>query len=133
MDHPFALAISDIGKSFDFACSLKLRGSEQLHFAPLAGSSDFLIQSTWTSPSFDGNSLPVDRVINDNGFSAKWSFNNANLPFRNSFSDFNLDKNNFAFGVTMLQPADQYSKTMRSIKYAILFIGLTFHYFLSWK
>jgi inner membrane protein len=29
----------------------------------------------------------------------------------------------------MVQPADQYNKTMRSVKYAILFIGLTFALF----
>ena len=29
----------------------------------------------------------------------------------------------------MLQPTDQYAKTMRSVKYAILFIGLTFALF----
>ena len=71
----------------------------------------------------------VERTVNDDGFTAKWSFNNANLPFANSFTSFNLNKNNFAFGVTMVQPADQYAKTDRSIKYAILFIGPTFSLF----
>jgi len=33
------------------------------------------------------------------------------------------------FGVSLVQPADQYGKTMRSVKYAILFIGLTFAFF----
>jgi inner membrane protein len=35
----------------------------------------------------------------------------------------------FAFGVTMIQPADQYAKTERAVKYAILIIGLTFSLF----
>ncbi len=43
--------------------------------------------------------------------------------------DADLHKNEFAFGVSMIQPADQYAKTMRSVKYAILFIGLTFSLF----
>jgi inner membrane protein len=34
-----------------------------------------------------------------------------------------------AFGVTMIQPADGYAKTNRCIKYAILFIGLSFSLF----
>lgn len=126
---PIKLTMADIGKSLDFSCSLKLRGSEQLHFVPLAANSTFSLHSTWSSPSFDGNTLPVDRTVDENGFAAKWTFNNANLPFTNSFTNFNLDKNNFGFGVTMVQPADQYSKTDRSIKYAILFIGLTFSLF----
>jgi inner membrane protein len=40
-----------------------------------------------------------------------------------------LKDNISSFGVSMLQPADQYGKTMRSVKYAILFIGLTFALF----
>lgn len=123
------LSAADYGKSFDFSCGLKLRGSEQLHFVPLAANSSFSLQSAWNSPSFDGNTLPADRTVNDNGFTAKWSFSSANLPFSSSFTSFNLDKNNFAFGVTMIQTADQYAKTDRSIKYAILFIGLTFSLF----
>jgi len=126
---PIKLTMADTGKSLDFNCSVKLRGSEQLHFVPLAANSSFFLQSSWNSPSFDGNTLPVERTVNDDGFTAKWSFNNANLPFANSFTSFNLNKNNFAFGVTMVQPADQYAKTDRSIKYAILFIGLTFSLF----
>lgn len=34
-----------------------------------------------------------------------------------------------AFGVSLVQPADQYNKTMRSAKYAILIIGLSFALF----
>lgn len=126
---PIKLMMADIGKRFDFNSSFKMRGSEQLHFVPLAANSSFSLQSAWSSPSFDGNTLPVDRTVDADGFTAKWSFNNANLPFSSSFTNFNLDKSNFAFGVTMIQPADQYSKTDRSIKYAILFIGLTFSLF----
>ena len=40
-----------------------------------------------------------------------------------------MNKESYSFGVSMVQPADQYAKTMRSVKYAILFIGLTFSLF----
>ena len=113
-----------------FSSQLKLRGSEQLHFIPLAGNSNYTVQSTWPSPSFDGTSLPAEHQVQDSGFSARWSFSKANLPFGTLLREASLNENDFAFGVSMIQPADHYGKTERSVKYAILFIGLTFSLFL---
>ncbi len=123
------LQVEDFGKSLDFTMPLKIKGSEQLRFVPLSGNSNFKVSSTWVNPSFDGNSLPTERIVNEKGFSAKWIFNKANLPFGTILKEAGLNKNSFAFGVNMVQPADQYAKTMRSAKYAILFIGLTFALF----
>ena len=72
---------------------------------------------------------PAKETISDKGFSASWSFNKANLPFGMVLRDFKFDESALAFGVTMMQPADQYAKTNRSVKYAILVIGLTFSLF----
>lgn len=115
--------------SLSYSTDLSLKGSEQLHFLPLAGNSQFEIKSNWPSPSFDGNYLPGTREVSKNGFLAKWSFNKANLPFATHLQSVGFDPEKFAFGVTMVQPADQYAKTERSVKYAILFIGLTFSLF----
>lgn len=123
------LTKEDFGKSIDFNLPLKIKGSQQLRFVPLSGNSIFNITSNWNNPSFDGNSLPSERVVTENGFNAKWTFNKANLPFGTILKDIKIEKNNFAFGINMIQPADQYAKTMRSAKYAILFIGLTFALF----
>src|SRR5205085_12554292 len=60
---------------------------------------------------------------------ATWSFNQANLPFGTAILDKPIKTANTTFGVNLIQPADQYAKTMRSVKYAILFIGLTFALF----
>ncbi len=100
-----------------------------LHFVPLSGNSDFALRSTWPNPSFDGNNLPTERTVSPDGFTAKWVFNKANLPFGTVLKDFKFDPSALAFGVTMVQPADQYAKTNRSVKYAILVIGLTFSLF----
>ena len=123
------LTAENVESSLAFSYQLKLKGSERLSFVPLAGNSRFTLSSPWPNPSFDGNTLPSDRKISDKGFSATWNFNKANLPFGTFLKDFSLQKNNFSFGVSMLQPADQYAKTMRSVKYAILIIGLTFSLF----
>ena len=126
---PINFSINDLNKKMLFDMSLKLKGSEELHFIPLSGNSVFTINSSWPNPSFDGNSLPSERKINEKGFEAKWIFSKANLPFNTVLKEVNFKKDNFAFGVAMLQPSDQYGKTMRSVKYAILFIGLTFALF----
>jgi inner membrane protein len=123
------LSQEDILKPIIFDMPLQLKGSEQLHFVPLAGNSQFAIQSDWANPSFDGNTIPSDRVVNEKGFSAKWVFNKANLPFNTLLTGEQIKKQSYAFGISMLQPADQYAKTTRSVKYAILIIGLTFSVF----
>jgi inner membrane protein len=123
------LSQEDITKPIIFDMPLQLKGSEQLHFVPLAGNSQFAIQSDWANPSFDGNTIPSERVVTEKGFSAKWVFNKANLPFNTLLTESQINKQAYAFGISMLQPADQYAKTTRSVKYAILIIGLTFSVF----
>ncbi len=123
------LSTDDVNKSLAFQMPLKIKGSDQLHFTPLAGNSQFNIKSNWSSPSFDGNTLPTERNLDNKGFEASWSFNKANLPFNTILKSFNFKKEDYAFGVTLLQPADQYAKTLRCVKYAILFIGLTYSLF----
>lgn len=124
-----ALSIQDFEKPLEFSVKTKLKGSEQLEFVPLSANSSFNLKSTWSNPSFDGNILPTSRTVDEKGFQANWVFNKANLPFNTIIKQSSFNKNNFAFGITMVQPADQYVKTMRSVKYAILFIGLTFALF----
>jgi len=126
---PVKLALTDFGKSIDFNMQLKIKGSEQLHFVPLSGNTSVSLQSSWSNPSFDGNNLPGERRVDKDGFAAKWTINKANLPFGTVLPGTVFNKDNFSFGISMLQPADQYAKTMRSVKYAILFIGLTFSLF----
>jgi inner membrane protein len=123
------LSADMLGKPLQFQLTIHLKGSEQLHFIPLAGNSSFSVTSNWPNPSFDGNVLPGKRVVHDKGFEASWTFNKANLPFSTVLTEWPAEIQSLAFGVSMLQPADQYAKTMRSAKYAILFIGLTFALF----
>ncbi|MDB5191826.1 MAG: creD [Segetibacter sp.] len=123
------LTLQNLNVYLPFSFNMKLKGSQQLSFVPLSGDSKFTLSSKWANPSFDGLTVPVDRSVNEKGFTASWSFNKANLPFKSFMKEFDMDVKEYNFGVTMLQPADQYSKTMRSVKYAILFIGLTFSLF----
>lgn len=127
---PVSLDLQTIDQGISFDMILKVKGSEQLQFLPLAANSRFNIRSSWNDPSFDGNSLPNVRKVNSDGFMATWHFNQANLPYSTvQFQGTLHQAKPLAFGVSLVQPAGQYDKTMRSVKYAILFIGLTFALF----
>jgi inner membrane protein len=127
---PVSLNLQSLDQGISFDMKLKVKGSEQLQFLPLAANSRFNIRSTWNDPSFDGNSLPNVRKVNSDGFMATWHFNQANLPYSTvQFQGTLHQAKPLAFGVSLVQPAGQYDKTMRSVKYAILFIGLTFALF----
>ncbi len=123
---PVIITADAFGKGMSFNMDISLRGSGSLHFLPLGSYSNFDIQSSWPGPSFDGNTLPNERKISDTGFLATWKFNAANLPFTSLIKDAQVNTKGLAFGVSLVQPADQYVKSMRSAKYAILIIGLTF-------
>lgn len=126
---PVSLSREFLTGTIPFNLRFKIRGSEKLHFLPLAANSKFELNSSWPNPSFDGNILPNDRIVKNSGFNAVWSFNRANLPFTMVMKQGKFNADDLSFGVSMVQPADQYEKTMRSVKYAILFIGLTFALF----
>lgn len=115
----------------DFAFDLRLQGTEQLQVVPVGKTSQVSLASNWPHPSFIGNFLPAQREVNDQGFSASWqtSFFSTNLEQalqscldRQGCEDFN----NRSFGVNFIDPVDQYLKSDRAIKYALLFIALTF-------
>jgi inner membrane protein len=126
---PVEVGAGNLNQQIGFGTHTMIKGSEDITFLPLSGNSVFTMSSKWPSPSFTGTVLPDERKVSDSGFTAEWKFNKANLPFGTITKDLNSSEFDFRFGITLLQPADQYAKTERSVKYAILFIGLTFGLF----
>jgi len=126
---PADLSTAPLTTGAPFTMQLRLKGSGSLHFIPMSVNSSYSLSSAWPSPSFDGNALPTERTVRDSGFISQWNFNRANLSFASVVKQGLLKADGNAFGVSMVQPADQYNKTMRSIKYAILIIGLSFALF----
>jgi inner membrane protein len=126
---PVQINVGELEQSIPFSLSIKLKGSERLHFIPLSEESIISINSPWPDPSFDGTVLPDQRDVTSGGFTAKWRFNKANMPLINKLGNAKESEEKLSFGVSMIQPSDQYAKTNRSVKYAILFIGLSFAMF----
>ena len=112
-------------KVYPFDFSLTLNGSYGLFFVPAGKTTRVMMKSPWNSPSFDGAFLPDRREIAD-GFTATWSVFNYNRNFPQMWTGANYHFQTSEFGVNLILPVDHYQKTMRSAKYAIMFIALTF-------
>jgi inner membrane protein len=110
-----------------FKLTLRLKGSEQISFVPLGKSTEAKVKSNWKDPSFGGAFLPsVPAVINEDGFEAQWKILELNRNYPQLFKDATFPIAESAFSITFKQLSDLYSKTERSVKYAFLFIALTF-------
>ncbi|MCU0353885.1 MAG: cell envelope integrity protein CreD [Cytophagales bacterium] len=138
--------------TFRFSCQVSLNGSTSLHFLPLGKETAVSLQSAWADPSFEGSFLPEQRNIDAKGFSARWKVLqlNRNYPQQGignfigysntaynvtpaAVTEVDMDGSSSAspdnaatFGVRLLLPVDEYQKTMRSAKYSVMFIIITF-------
>jgi inner membrane protein len=128
---PIPPADGDQPSHLELAIDLGIQGTSELDVVPVGRDSQVSLNSNWSSPSFNGHYLPVKHTINAAGFDAQWStsFFSTNLEealhgcAENGACD---EFNSRVLGVSFIDPVDQYLKTDRAIKYAFLFISLTF-------
>lgn len=130
---PIAVLMGD--SAVDYSVRMPLKGSESIMFLPIGNSTSVQLTSNCVTPSFQGNFLPVERTVSDSGFTATWKVLALNRDFAQSVTSWskyvsesahsvNYDDNEF--GVIMRVPVMQYQQTTRTVKYAYLFIFLTF-------
>ncbi len=111
--------------NYEFSFKINLNGSQQLHFVPVGKQTAVNLKSKWPNPSFDGAFLPETREVSDSSFNAEWKILHVNRNFPQQWKG-DQDLNSSAFGLSLLTGVDQYQKSTRSAKYAILIIVLTF-------
>lgn len=111
---------------FDY--TLKLQGSQNMSFIPLGSTTNVKLKSNWDTPSFDGSFLPDNREVTETGFTADWKVLNLNRNFPQSWTQGEVKPSleSSMFGVNFLMPMDDYQKSTRSAKYAVMTIALTF-------
>lgn len=129
------------GANASFSFKLKLDGIKRLAITPIGKNNDITLHSPWPHPEFSGRFLPSasDRVIDANGFTAKWSIPSLatnvqpqlSAIIQDSVGKSNIANNQLAaaidnFDVSFIEPVNIYSQSDRAIKYGLLFIGLTF-------
>lgn len=116
--------------AFPFHIALKMNGSQGLYVVPTGRTTVAKLKSDWATPSFDGSFLPENRDITNNGFTSDWKVLDLNRSYGQVIRSDNsnaLDQMaSSRFGVRFIQAVDQYQQNMRSVKYAILIILLTF-------
>ena len=105
-----------------FSATLEINGTETLDFVPLAESTTGTLESAWPSPSFRGRYLPAERSVGDDGFTANWQV--AGLARSRAILGDAAPTERF--GVTLFRPVPLYQMTLRSARYAVLIIGMTF-------
>jgi inner membrane protein len=108
------------------AINLKLKGSRRLDFVPAGKTTEVKLAGPWKDPSFDGEFVPASREVDEKGFTATWKVLHFNRPFSQQWKNTNQTLSGADFGVKLLIPVDQYQKSMRTSKYGILVILLTF-------
>lgn len=139
---PLSVTGPEALKNIRFSSEISLNGSEQLLFTPTGKVTTVSLSSQWPHPSFTGDILPQTSTVKDSGFTATWkslahkrpfpqqwqdnAYTVSNLPDRVETVTASNNISQAAFGVDLFVPVNGYQKTMRSIKYAILCILLTF-------
>ncbi len=117
---------TDRDQSFAFSSEISLRGTSALKIFPGGGETEVNLASTWSSPSFVGDWLPAKRTVTDSGFTASWTVFDISREMPRQWVSSSGWSELATFGVKLIPLIDPYQKTMRTVKYAILFIGLTF-------
>jgi inner membrane protein len=127
---PVTVAPARVAAPYSF--TLSLNGSSGVYFTPFAEETTVQLTSNSPNPSFQGSWLPTDRSVSaKDGFDATWNVSYLGRNFPQSWVAGSADGRQQAiemsrFGVQLTEPVDTYRMAERSVKYAILFILLTF-------
>ena len=112
---------------FDVRSTLRFSGAQRIAILSYGKTTHVTAQGDWASPGFDGGFLPVARTISKSGFTAEWS-----VPFiargvrAEGQGDSITGLDATALGISFIEMADPYQSVDRSLKYAVLFLGLLF-------
>jgi inner membrane protein len=128
------------GTEMPFAFTLELNGTRDLRFLPSAGETSVVLRSAWPHPSFSGTALPETRTVAGDGFTAQWRVQDFGRAYAAQWTSSEMSRDILsaaadisAFGVSLIQPVDIYQQAERAVKYAVLFVILTFLVFFLWE
>jgi len=117
----------------DFAIDLQVAGSKSMMIHPSGRHSTIDVESNWPYPSFTGSFLPTRHQIDDAGFKAHWSVGQVARALPQSWRVGKVGRQRIAkgmLGMAFMPSIPIYQIVDRSLKYAMLFICLTFLGFL---
>lgn len=120
--HPFTEEMVD---EYKFEFDLDINGTEKLLVAPVGKENNICMSSTWKTVAFTGDFLPRKREVTEDGFKATWNIFDYNRNYVQMWKESNSGSLS-EIGIELKYTVDQYKMSMRSVKYAIMFIALTF-------
>ena len=127
--HAF-VPLSKSATEYPFSFEVEVRGSDRALFVPVGSETVVRASSVWDSPEFVGAYLPTERTVTQEGFEATWnvsSFGRSYPQHWQSDGGVNIDMlMNSQFGVGLYEGVGRYTQVFRSVKYAVLFILITF-------
>lgn len=126
-----SMALTGVSQhAIPFTIKLYLNGSEGFYITPIGKTTTAELKSDWATPSFGGGFLPTSHDVTKEGFIAQWKVIDLNRSFGQTINADNATAINqmasSVFGVKFIQSVNQYQQNLRSVKYAILIILLTF-------
>jgi inner membrane protein len=123
-----------------FELTLDVNGTRDLQVLPNADETTVSIASAWPHPSFSGAPLPETRRVDASGFAAQWRVQDFGRTYPATWTTQSMNRDDLvarasasAFGVALIEPVDIYQQAERAVKYAFLFIVLTFLVFFLWE
>jgi len=137
---PAQFSVAGPDAAIPFAFDLDLNGTRDLRLVPAGSETSLQLTSQWAHPGFTGAPLPESRSVTAEGFSAAWRVPYFGRGFPQAWTDSVLDREKLkaqadaaSFGVSFVQPVDVYQQAERAVKYASLFIVLTFVVFFLYE
>jgi inner membrane protein len=128
---------SDLSKGKQaFELVMQIAGTQSLDFLPLAHASRVRLRGNWPNPGFASGFLPIERHIHDGHFDATWQVLDLNRSYGARWMERDIEApvlQDSAFGVDLVQPVDLYQQSERAVKYAGVFIGLSFLTLFIWE
>jgi inner membrane protein len=131
-----------------FSLEVTIAGTETLRFLPLGAVTRVSVESDWPSPRFTGAFLPEQRTVAADGFSATWRVLDLGRGYPSTWKRSDgapqlqslataspagavlpvgyADAQTASFGVDMVVPIGVHEAGTRAVKYAVLFLALTF-------
>jgi inner membrane protein len=108
-----------------FDCTMQLNGSGAIGFIPIGQHTAVTVNGQWQSPSFIGSFSP-ESTVDKEQFKASWNILSFNREIPEMWSNDIADLGDNYFGVNLIETVNHYQQNMRSAKYALMFIALTF-------
>jgi inner membrane protein len=122
---------------------LELVGTEHFGLVPLGSATKIELHSNWPHPSFNGQFLPAEHTITENGFDAQWRVSALSSTAQQDVRQLRRVCTPYSggeegapsqidtgcaevLGVTFIDPTNTYALSNRATKYGLLFIALTF-------